>query len=313
MLFSTALRQLFSLIMIIAVGVLLTKLNIIKKEMLTGMGNIMTKACLPCLLITNMQVEFNKEIIAEMGTAAAGFMTVMLLSALLILPVALLKKADIKETGALIVCASFPNVVYMGTPLIEAVYGVDAKASTTIITLVFTVTVFSVGILIISLGNRSKTKGIKRILLDSFINPSVIAGILGIALFLFSVKLPSLLLSPLKMLSSMITPLSMLIIGSTLTQANIKEILTDWRVYAISFVRLIAAPVIIFLLLSLFIQNKAVLGTLTIGASLPVGANAGVIAQLYDNNPILAAKSIFMSTVLCVITTPLIVLLLLSN
>jgi len=115
-----------------------------------------------------------------------------------------------------------------------------------------------------------------------------------------------------RMMSGMTTPLAMLIIGYSLTQTKFREILGDWRIYAVSFVRLILTPVAVFFSLSLFIKNPVILGALTVGSSLPVGANAGVIARLYDNNPVFAAKCIFISTILCVLTTPVIVTLLLS-
>ena len=309
MLFTTVLFQLISLMLIAAVGALLTKLNIIDEKLTTGMGNIMTKACLPCLLISSMQIEYDKSVLSGMSAAALGFMFVMILSALLVIPFALIRKSDLLELGALVVCSSFPNVVYIGRPLIESLYGTESSIYLSVITLVFTLTVFSFGVLLVSMGNKEKTGGFKGVLRKSFLNPSVIGGIIGILLFFFSIKLHTQILAPMQMMSSMITPLSMLIIGSTLMRAKLKDILSDIRVYAVSFVRLVVTPVVTYLLLSLFIKNPIILGTLVVGSSLPTGANAGVIAQLSDNNPVLAAKCIVMSTILCLVTTPLIVLI----
>lgn len=309
MLFTTVLYQLISLMLIAAVGVLLTKIGIISEQLTTGMGNIMTKACLPCLLIASMQMEFDRVLLGKITLAAGGFMIVMCISALLIALFALLKKANIRDVGVYIVCSSFPNVVYVGRPLIEAVYGIEATPYLTVIALVFTITVFSIGILLISIGNKKKMGGIKVLLSKSFINPAVIGGAIGILLFVLRIRIPAQILTPMQMMSSMVTPLSMLIIGSTLARAKIKDIIGDFAAYAVTFVRLILTPVLVFFLFSLFIHDKVLLGTLVISSCLPVGANAGVIAHLYDNNPIFAAKCIFMSTILCLLTTPLIVLL----
>ena len=312
MLFFTVLWQLVALMLIAAVGVLLTKLKIIDGELTKGMGNVMTKACLPCLLISNMQIEYNKSTLGIMGSAAGGFLLVMIISAALIMPVILIKKSDLTETGILIICASFPNVVYVGRPLLEAIYGDAVKIPITIITLVFSNTVFSMGVLLATMGNKAENNGVGGLLKKSFINPSVISGVIGILLFLFSVKIPGPILTPMKLMSGMITPLSMIIIGYSLTQTKLKEIIGDWRVYAVAFVRLILTPVAVFFLLSPIISNQVILGTLTVGASLPVGANAGVVARLYNNNPVFAANCIFMSTLLCLVTTPVIVSILLS-
>ncbi len=313
MIFSTVLWQLASLMLIAAIGFLLSKLGFINETVSKGMSNILTKACLPCLLISNMQIPFDVAILGEMGTIAIGFLLVMLVSAALILPLIFIKKCDLSESGVLLICASFPNVVYVGKPLMEALWGEKAMIPITIITLVFNLVVFSIGVLLISMGNQKNKGGIGPLLKRSFINPTIISGLIGILFFVFSVKIPAQLLSPMKMLVSMITPLSMLIIGYSLTQTKLKDLIGDWKVYLVCIVRLIAAPVLIFYLLSIFIQDSVILGTLTVAASLPVGANAGVLAQLYDNNPVFASKCILMSTLLCLVTTPLITTLLLVS
>jgi len=297
--------------LIAGVGMVLARFKIIDGDLAKGMGNVMSRACLPCVLISNMQVEFNRDALGVMGASAGGFILVMAISAALILPLALIKKADLTETGILIICSSFPNVVYIGRPLLEALYGEAVNIPITIITLVFSNAVFSVGVLLATMGNKGEYGGTRGLLRMSIINPSVISGLIGVLFFLFSIKIPAPVLAPMKMLSGMTTPLAMLIIGYSLTQTKIKEIVGDFRIYAVSLVRLILTPVAVFFLFSLFIKNPVILGTLTVGSTLPVGANAGVIARLYDNNPVFAANCIFMSTILCILTTPVMITLLL--
>lgn len=312
MIFTTVLLQLISLLLIAAIGFLLAKLGYIDGKISKGMGNILTKACLPCLLISNMQFDFDSGLLADMGIAAGAFVLVMLISALLVVPVLLAKKVSQREAGIWIICVSVPNVVYIGKPIMDALYGETAAMPITGIVLIFNLIVFSVGILLVSMGEKNERVGVGALLKRSFVNPTVISGIVGILLFLFSIRLPSPILGTMNMLSAMVTPISMLIVGYSLTQANLKSILGDWRVYVVCFIRLILAPVAVFFLFSLFITDKTMLGVLTIAASMPVGANTGVLAELYDNNPVFASKNIFLSTILCLITIPLITSLLLS-
>jgi len=313
MLFLTVFQQLVSLMLIAAAGIALTKLKIIDGALATGMSGVMTKACLPCVLISGMQLEYDIGALGDMGTTAGGFILVMALSATLVLPLILVRKSDLKEAGILIICASFPNVVYIGRPLLEAMYGEMANLPVTVVTLVFSSTVFSIGVLLATMGGKTEFGGVKGILRRSFINPAVVSGVTGILLFLFSVKIPSPVLAPMRMMAGMTTPLAMLIIGYSLTQTKLRELFSDARVWAITFARLILAPIAVFFALSLFIKHPVILGTLTVGASLPVGANAGVIARLYDNNPVFAAKCIFLSSVLAVFTAPVMITLLLGG
>ncbi|MDP3488106.1 MAG: AEC family transporter, partial [Bacillota bacterium] len=114
-----------------------------------------------------------------------------------------------------------------------------------------------------------------------------------------------------KMIGSLTTPLSMIIVGALLSSINAREIFSNWRVYAISTARLIIIPVLVWLSLRLLTDNVLLVGVPTIIAAMPAAANTAILAQEYGASPRLASQVVFISTLLSVLTIPLLVYLIL--
>jgi predicted permease len=108
-----------------------------------------------------------------------------------------------------------------------------------------------------------------------------------------------------------VVPAAMLIIGSSLGDMSLKEVFSDWRLYLLAPVKLIAIPVIIWSVLLLFVANPLILGIATVLASMPVATNTTMLCIEYKGNEALASKGVFITTILSVATIPLTVYLLL--
>ena len=113
------------------------------------------------------------------------------------------------------------------------------------------------------------------------------------------------------MLGDMTGPLSMFIIGLTLSEYPLKELFNNRTQYQISFVRLIAAPLAIVLLLKLFPTdgNELMIAVLAILLAMPIAGNTTLMATEYGGDEEFAAKSTILSSILCIATTPLIFLM----
>ena len=113
------------------------------------------------------------------------------------------------------------------------------------------------------------------------------------------------------MVGDMTGPLSMLIIGLTLSEYPLKELFNNRTQYQISFVRLIAAPLAIVLLLKLFPTdgNELMIAVLVILLAMPIAGNTTLMATEYGGDEEFAAKSTILSSILCIVTTPLIFLM----
>ncbi|WP_237266979.1 AEC family transporter [Thermoclostridium stercorarium] len=111
-------------------------------------------------------------------------------------------------------------------------------------------------------------------------------------------------------IGDMTMPLSMLIIGALISTAKIKELVNDARVYYVSAVRLILMPLLAYGILYLLGVPEQIVSIIVTALAMPVAATTTIFADLFDKDAVFASKAVMVSTILSVITAPVIVALL---
>jgi predicted permease len=110
-------------------------------------------------------------------------------------------------------------------------------------------------------------------------------------------------------------PVAMLLAGFTIGSYNVKNMLSNKKVYVATFLRLIVIPSVIIAVLfglkelvnlafNLNIDNTA-LFLLFFGIGAPLGLNTVVFPEAYGGDPSTGASMAMISHTLCVITIPL--------
>lgn len=199
----------------------------------------------------------------------------------------------------------FMNNVFIGFPMVEAIFGESAVFCASLSNLPFNLLLFSLGVSRLRAG-----QGRGRVTFREVLSPPLIATLAAIAIFLFHIPVPSLVADTVKTLSGATVPLSMLIIGVSLSQVPIQKAMRDWKAYAVSAVRLILCPVAVWLVLGLFLEGTT-LGVLTVIAACPSGAMITILSVRYGVDDAFASRVNFLSTILCAVTLPVMMLLLL--
>jgi predicted permease len=301
--FPSVLNQILVLFLTLIVGYLARHLKVFGEEMTKGLSSFLLKVALPALIIDSLQQSFTPELLRASGQILVIAFFVYLFSGLLALLVGKLLKAPATDVGVYRFALLFSNVGFMGYPVVNAVFGSEAVFYAAIYNLPFNLIVFTIGILIISWGAKKATQKITPAM---FFNPATVAVAVGFMFFLFSIKLPAALAATVNQLGSLTTPLSMILIGALLANSNFKEMLGNWRIYVVSFLRLIIIPLAIWAALRNVTSDPLLVGVPTIIAAMPVAANSAILAQEYEANSFLASQVVFVSTLLSVITIPLI-------
>ena len=146
-----------------------------------------------------------------------------------------------------------------------------------------------------------------RSLIVSVINVSTLLGVL---VYVAQIPIPVVIEGPLVSLANMTTPLSMLVIGMNLSGGSLRTLLRDRDVFSAAFMRLLALPLATWALLKLLpIRDPLVTGVLLIIMSMPCAALTSLLAEAYDGDREFAAELVFLSSLLCLVTIPLISLL----
>ena len=131
-----------------------------------------------------------------------------------------------------------------------------------------------------------------------FLNVNIISIIAGIVLFLFRIKLPAGVQDVLGMMNNMIGPLGMLLAGMAIAEVPLKSIFTKKRNYLSVALRLLLYPVLGLLLMKVYLACVT-----------PACASVTSMAQLYDKDAAYASSLYVLTTLLSIVTMPVMVYL----
>jgi predicted permease len=192
----------------------------------------------------------------------------------------------------------FSNLGFMGYPICAALYGPESAFYVTLVNIPFGLLAFSLGVYLIR-----KDRG--TVSFENMLNPGLIASMMGLCFFLTGVVIPSPLSTSLDMLGSVTSPFAMIVIGAMIASMPVSSTFRDTRMYVISSIRLVIIPCLTFFILRPFVSDPLLLGVPVLLSAMPVAANTVFMAQEYGGDIEAASRGVFLSTILCLITLPL--------
>lgn len=205
----------------------------------------------------------------------------------------------------------FSNAAFMGIPLIVGVLNEEAAIYASIYSIAFNFFSWSLGVYIFT-GDK-KQASFTRVLL----HPVTISSIVGVLIFLLPIDgyIPTLAVEALDMLAALVAPLSMLVIGLRLASLDLRGIFNDKWLYIYLSLRLVGLPFVIFLVMKLLSLlslpiNATVMTVIFICSATPAATATSMFSERYDGDAPYAGKLVALSTILSVVTMPLLSLLL---
>ena len=290
-------NQVLILFVLIAVGFICGKKKILNEHSVRGMTDLVLYTVTPCVIINSFMREFNtamlKNLIIAFIAAALWFVVDIIIANIII------HDKDKKRENVLRFGLIFSNCGYMSIPLQQALLGDDGVFYGAVFVSVFNIIVWTYGVSL--MDGSTKNISLKKI----FINPGIIGTVVGLIIFLTSVKLPSVITAPIGYLAAVNTPIPMIIIGYHLVGASFK--ITGKNTWISIIFRLVVSPLILLFGMYLFGIKGAVLVAGVIAASAPWAANTTMFAQKFDADVPLSAACVSLTTLLSVITMPIIV------
>ena len=211
--------QVLVLFVLIAVGALLTKLGLITEKGSRSMTDVVLYAVTPCVIINAFQRDYQPEMLGGLLTALAAAFLSLLFSVLL--AELLYRKKDIARGVVLKFAVVFSNCGFMALPLQKAVLGEDGVFYGAAFVAMFNIFMWTYGLITMS-GKTDRRSALKAV-----VNPGIIGTLIGVVLFAFSIRLPTVIASPVSLLAALNTPVPMLVIGYHLMHANLKRVLRD--------------------------------------------------------------------------------------
>lgn len=296
-------QQILKLFIMVIVGYVIVKARLFRVEDSKILSKFVLYVASPCAILGSYQVSFTNEKLQGLLIALIGALVVQVAFILGARFLDNLRNFSSIEKAAMIYANSGNLII----PLVGSVLGPQWVIYSSGYMLVQTILLWTHAK---SLVMESPSYEFKKIIL----NINVIAIIIGFALFINRITLPSILGETISSFGAMIGPLSMIIVGMLIANMHLKEVFATKRAYLICFYRLIIFPLFAVALLKIidvfFLGsngNEIFIITL-LAASAPTASTITNFAQIFDKDPAYSSIINVLSVIFCLITMPLIIM-----
>ncbi len=301
--------QIFILAAVVIIGALASKFSILTPDSKNMLSKVIFNITLPLMLFTNfLKMDATPRLITNSFIVLPVSVFVILFMFMVGWITTRLFSIKGSDAAVFRTHSMFGNTIYLGIPLISALYGEEGLLYASMFILISNLIMWTGGVIVLSHGNTVPwRKSIRKV-----INPNTAAIILGLLFFMFSIRLPEIIITPMAELGQTTTWLAMLYIGSMLAFTNISGLLGKKDLYILSFNRLLLVPSALVLIFYLsgtipgLSVDKLVSSVIVLEAAMPCMVTVVIMAKELDADDHLAVGNVFVSTLLSILTLPLI-------
>ncbi len=259
---------------------------------------------IPAVILNSFNRESTPEIIKGLLVGAAAAIVVHIIFFIIDFIYKKVFKARSADRASMI----YSNAGNIVIPLVASVFGSEW--------VIYTLSYISVQQLFIwTQGVRIFEKGTKFDIKKIIFSPSIITVVLGVLMMAFGVRLPKYVSEITAPLADMVGIVGMLIVGVVAANINYKSILREGRLYVITFMRMIIAPLAVFIVYKITypfipIENIRMLLLISfLSCATPIAATIMQLSQVYDEDVELMAAANITTTLVSIITIPIFIAL----
>ena len=286
-------------------GFLFVKTKAIKPESIGAFARVLLFVCQPALFLYSFNAAtYSPEFFRQMGIffgLCMGMQILVMVGLTLILK----KRFDDIRNRICTIASALANVGFFGVPLLEAVLPGHPEA------VVFS-TVFSVSLNLLS---WSLAVGIiswdrkKMSIRNMVVNPTTVSLLVALPLFFTQTKLPGVISPIVELLARMTTPMCMLILGMRLATVTPRDLFLNPRIYLSTALKNVVYPLLSFLIIFFIPLPTYIKVTFFLLGCCPAASMVLNMSELVGEGQTQAACSVLISTLSCIVTIPLLALM----
>lgn len=294
------LQQILVIALMILFGFVAGKAKIMTLENSATISKLVLYIVAPCMTISALQLDYSMEKALGFGLAvvcAIVYHIVIITGTRWFGP--LLKLKTVEEASVM-----YSNAGNLLIPIVGYVLGGDYVFYCCAYTIVQTILFWTH---LLSMISGQKQMNIRKIVM----NPNIIAIILGLILFFGRITLPEIIGSAVARTGEMVGPLSMIVIGIMIADADLKAIFSQKEIWLVTCIRLIVSPLITAVVLGLLVNTVipksmiSVLFVFFLATAAPSASTVSQMANVEHKDEVLAGSINIMTVVLCIITMPI--------
>jgi predicted permease len=297
--------QLIKFVFLIALGLLCSKFKVLDQTSLAGLSRLVLRVLMPFLIFTNTVTTATRQGLAE---------------SLIVLPISVLTYGLLWCVAALIVwlfhlrgnrakvfraLTMFGNVGFVGIPLISALWPQNGMLYVALVSIVDLGLFWTLGVYYtMPVGQTGKI--FTRETLKKMLSPALISILVSIVGVLCGLKLPGVVEDVCQAVSAATLPMSLIYIGGLLYFTDLRPVLRSGALYAEIVAKMIAAPLLVYIILKLLGMPPELCGTMAVLVGLPAISSVAMLSYQHGSDGDYAIGAIMLTTIACVVSLPLV-------
>ena len=281
-------------------GYILTKTRVLSADARKPLSNLLINFILPCNIITSFITEFNQKILFDCLAILITSICIQIFAIIIskyFYPKTSSEKMPVLRYGTIV-----SNAGFMGSPIAQGLYGDLGLLYASVYLIPMRSVMWSFGVMCFT---GAKGKGVVKKILT---HPCIVAVFLGMILLITQIQLPKGIEQTIRYAGNANTALSMIVIGNILAEVKANEIL-DRKAWWFCLIRLAVIPLFVLGGCKLAGIDELVKQVSVVLAGMPAAATTAILAAKYESDAHFAAKIVFLSTLLSMLSVPLLCIL----
>ena len=285
------------LILNLAIGFFLMKINLIDKHTSDKMNTLVFKVFMPLSLFSNI---YHTDISNVFNMKLTVFMWAALIVSFLFLMffVPLFVKTQ-NQKGVIIQAIFRGNFLIFGLPVVTALCG-DENVGLTSLLIGLIVPMYNILAVVCMEYFREGNVNFRNVLWGMAKNPLIIASVLGIVFVLLGIKIPNIFDKSITDVAKVSTPLSLIVLGASFTFSSLKGNMTKilWGAAG----RLIFTP-LVFIPVAIYLGFRGIeLATVLVFLASPTAVSSYVMAKQMGGDDVLAGQYVVVCSISAIFT-----------
>lgn len=293
----TALSVVFPLVFMMGLGYFLRWRGLLRPDFLLHLNKLSFTAFFPILLFVNVyQSDFENDFSLPLILCCVGGIVAIFLTLMLLIP---FLERDSRRRGVIVQGIFRSNFILYGIPVTASLVGSD-NVSATAILIAFVVPTFNLLAVIALEVYNDRPVALKNIVMGIVKNPLIIGSVAAFVAVLIKIPIPELLLSPMRDIGKITTPLALIVLGGSLRFGQLRR--DAWPLFWVSLGKLVAMPALFLgVALLLGVRGTLLIAVFALSVS-PTAVSSYPMAEAAGADGELAGEIVAVTSVVSIVT-----------
>lgn len=298
----TVFFQMLALLIMIGIGYYLAKTGMLDAHTNSQMSKMIVNVFNPLLVLSGAAEavgQISLDMLGLVGLIAAGMFLFFILAGMVLSPFFDKEKGQRKIFQMMFV---FSNLGFIGIPVVTSILGAQYVVYVTEFMLIYSLVFYTYGITLMN-GKFSLSS------LKEMANPGTIFGVAALGIIIFEIQLPDFVKTAIAYMGGIASPMALAAVGFALAHSDFRQIFGQLRLYVFAAVKLLALPLLMLPILKIFAPGELA-AVCMIMFGMPVGNMPLILGNQKGIDGATCSAAIILTTVLCVITIPVLLAIL---